>query len=372
MKIRLFPDGGIHSAYLDLVRSPPNGVEFVGNFRYDYATFYQISHKGAMIKILDGLNLPYVIPMSSEIPIHSCQKLLITNANYVVDIEHGNPFMGENAVFKNEYLMFKAITSNLIEMKNCKYIMPWTEKAKEAFMRNFSFVGRDLLKEKTIVVRPCVIQRDIHGGKFDKFTFIFVCGGSFNEKGGIAVLEAFRVFSSDHDCSLIVVGTIPDIVYAKYKDMRGLITWVKLPREEMIRVISKSHCAILPSYADTYGMFLMEAKSFGVPAIVIDSFALSEVVTHKKTGFVVDQDMTIPIRFDKYGCKTIGRADFLSKFIGYVPSAKHIDDLSGAMKYMLSASQSMAGDCIEEISSGRFSIVERDKVLKDVYGALGD
>ena len=372
MKIRLFPDGGVHSAYLDLVRSPPEGIEFVGDFKYDAATIYNVRYRGALIKILDKLQLSYVVPLTSDCPIHSCQKLLITNANYAVDIEHGNPFMGENVVLKHKHIPFMAITANLLQMKNCKYIMPWTEKAKEAFFRNFSFVGADLLKEKTVVVHPCVVPRVADGDKFEKFTFIFVCGGSFNEKGGIALLEAFKILSQDYDCKLIVVGSVPEGVRSKYKDLDRLVIWTKLPRDDMLRVISKSHCVVLPSYADTYGMFIMEAKSFGVPAIIVDNFAAKEIITHKKTGFIIDPDPNVPIRYDRYGCKTMGRSVFLSKFLDYIPNVKHVNDIVYAMKYMISSSEGMAGACIEEIVSGKFSIVERNKLLKDIYYSLGE
>lgn len=371
MKIRLFPDGGIHSAYLDLVRSPPNGVEFVGKFRYDTATNIRIKYRTEITRFLDRYNLPYLVPFASEYPIHSCQKLLLTNANYVIDTEHGNPFMGENNMFKNEHPQFRYLVEHVLHFGNCKYIMPWTYAAEVAFKRNFSFLGKDFLDEKVVVVHPSVSLSKSNEKKFDKFTFIFIGGVSFHEKGGVAVLEAFRRLTDDVNCNLLVVGEVPATIAAEYGSVRGVHIWKRLPREEMLKVISKSHCVVLPSYADTYGMVLLEAKSFGVPAIVVDNFAAKEIVTHKKTGFVIPHDTDMPVRFDRYGCKILGRDVFLSMLKSYEASERHINDLVYAMKYMIGASADMEQDCIDEVKIGRFSILERNRILEGIYGSLG-
>jgi glycosyltransferase involved in cell wall biosynthesis len=370
LKIRLFPDGGIHSAYLDLVRSPPNGVKFVGDFRYDVSTSYNFSYKNHVISILDTLGLPYLIPFDSDCFVHSCQKLIYTKADFVVDIEHGNPFMGSTNVFKHRNSGFRYLVKKIISKDNCKFILPWTEKAKVAFYENFSFLGKDLLDKKTRVVYPCVTPVAIGLRKFDKFTFLFTGGASFYVKGGYQVLEAFKTITDTglFDCELIVVGDIPERVWNNYKDLKGITVINRLSREVMLQTISRSHCVLLPSYADTYGMFLIEAKTFGVPAIVVDCFAAAEIVTDGKTGFVIPSDKSVNMWFDQHGCKRMSKDEFRSQFDSYVPSDLHVSDLVYAMNQVYNSNLKKIGDlCIKETIDGWCSIKERDKRLKEVY-----
>jgi glycosyltransferase involved in cell wall biosynthesis len=368
--VLLFPDGGIHSAYLDLVRSPPNGIDFVGDFKYGIATSYNIRHKKYMMEVCDYMNWPYMTYINSDLFIHSCQKLLYTNSDYVIDIEHGNPFMGSNHVFKHKYLLFKYIVKKIISKDNCKFILPWSEKAKGAFCRNFSFLGKEILDDKVRVVYPCVAPSNVDIKKFDKFTFIFVCGESFFAKGGYQILEAFKVIKDTKlfDCDLIIVGDIPGAIMEKFKHLSGLWCFNRLHRNDLLQTISRCHCALLPSYSDVYGMFLIEAKRFGVPSIVVDNFAASEIITDEKTGLVIPPDSNVNMWFDEYGCKRMSRDEFRSQFNSYVPSDMHVSNLVYAMNQIHSSNiNKMSEECIRETTTGRFSIAERDRRLEGVY-----
>jgi glycosyltransferase involved in cell wall biosynthesis len=369
MRVRIFPDGGVHSAYLDLVGSPPDVIEFVGRFKYNVSTSYNFSFKDHIVKMLDGLELPYLIPFYSDCFVHSCQKLLYTNADFVVDIEHGNPFMGSNGIYKYNSPQFRWVVKKLLLGDNCKMIMPWSETAANAFRLNFNFLGEEFLKTKVNVVNPTTTKCVILPRKFDIFTFIFIGGQSFYAKGGLQTLEAFKKMKiNDAKCELMVVGNTPKSIVKKYMKIKGIWFFNPMPRNKLLELLARCHCLVLPSVGDTYGMVIHEAKARRIPAIVVDSFAAKELVENDVTGYVVGVDKNINPWFDEFGRKRLSKIQFHSQFATYVPSHEHVLELYHAMTNMfMNGWLDMSNRVMSEVETGRFSSIERNKKLKMIY-----
>ena len=367
MKIRLFPDGRIHSAYLDMVKHPPEGVEYVGKFEFSPGTSYDMNNKNMVRKVLDMVEFPYLFGIESDCLIHSCQKLLWTKSDFVVDIEHGNPFMGAYHVHKYRYPQFRRIVDKILSAENCKAILPWSGTAAVSFMLNFMFL-RGGVFDKIRVINPAV---EFVGArkKFNRFTFMFVAGGSFYAKGGLQTLQAFELLRRDcgEDAHLIMMGEIPDEIYSRYGHINGLHLMGQMPREKLLNALSHCHCLVLPSHADTFGMTVLEAKARGIPTIMADSFAADEVVTHGYTGYLVGVDRTIDLRFDNYGRKRIGKGEFHRQFAGYIPDALHVTEILHAMSDMIFSHKNMGRNCLDEVRNGKFSVGVRNKALKEVY-----
>lgn len=383
MKVRLFPDGRIHSAYLDMVKHPPEGVEYVGDFEFSPGTSYDMNNKDIVRKVLDVVEFPYLFNIdcassmrsvshpqgcdTSDCLIHSCQKLLWTKSDFVVDIEHGNPFMGAYHVHKYRYPQFRRIVDKILSADNCKAILPWSGTAAVSFMLNFMFL-RGGVFDKIRVINPAV-EYVGEKKKFSEFTFMFVAGGSFYAKGGLQTLQAFELLRRDFgdDVHLIMMGEIPDEIYTRYGHINGLHLMGRMPREKLLNTLSHSHCLVLPSHADTFGMTVLEAKARGVPTIMADSFAADEVVTHGHTGYLVGVDRNVDLRFDNYGRKRMGKGEFHRQFDNYVPDALHVTEIMNAMDAMIYCHDRLGKNCLEEIQRGKFSINVRNKALKEVY-----
>ena len=369
MKVRLFPDGGVHSMYLEMVNHPPEGIEYVGDFSYSPGTSLDVSNKNMIKGLLDITKMPYVVRLKSDDFIHSCQKLLWTGADFVVDVEHGNPFMGAYEVFKHMSPQFRFIVKRLLGADNCKGILPWSKRAERGFKMNFEFLGGDILNNKVHMVYPAVSMKD-RFKKYDKFTFIFIGGESFYAKGGLQVLKAFEDIKHNwgFDCDLIMVGKIPQHIRDKYEDNKDGI-WIYSPMDRglLLHELSKCHCLLLPSVGDTFGMTLLEAKSMGVPAVVVDSFAAMEIVTDWETGRVIRPDGNIDPWFDENGCKRMGKDDFHYQFKSYTPTKEHVENLAEAMMDISKHWSIMGRKCMSEIMSGKFSIEERNKKLGVIY-----
>jgi glycosyltransferase involved in cell wall biosynthesis len=60
------------------------------------------------------------------------------------------------------------------------------------------------------------------------------------------------------------------------------------PNDPALRSLyATCHLFSMPSYAETFGIAAVEAAAAGLPAVVTDVGALSEIVKHDETGFVV-------------------------------------------------------------------------------------
>jgi glycosyltransferase involved in cell wall biosynthesis len=369
--IKLFPDGKIHSAYLDMVTHPPEGVNYMGDF--SHARPFVVDGGSWFRRAADYLMMPYVFTVESPYLIHSCQKLLNTKSDFVVDIEHGNPFMGPYNVFKHEYQPFQAIVKKILSADNCKAIMPWSKAAQAAFIWNFDFLGDKTLFDKLKVIYPATPSIGI-GRKFDKFTFIFVGGESFYAKGGLQTLLAFLFLKKQHnmDADLIMIGNIPQKIKELFTipQMHELGLWMIGPvrRQVLLDTMSLSHCLVLPTHGDTFGMTVLEAKARGLPSIMVDSFSANELITHNKTGLIIEPDEAVNKWFDEMGCKRMGKNEFHSQFNDYNPSNLHVMRLALAMSKMLKDKcGNMPQHCIKESRHGKFSVRERNKKLKEVY-----
>lgn len=373
MKVEIFPSGGVHSMYLDTIQSPPEGVEYIGGFSHAPGSSIDSGYSRVGKYVLDKLRLPYFArPIYEDADfVHSSQKMLLTNKDYVIDVEHGNPFMGADIVNKTDYLHYRWLVSKFLNKDNCKYILPWTNTAMNAFNYNYGFLGRDLLEEKVRVVYPATKYVGKHH-KTDTFTFTFVGGttwDTFYSKGGIQVLQAAQMLDfAGFEFDLNFVSKyIPD-----YIDVGGdgLFVANGLPRDKLMEMFMYTDVVLLPSACDTFGMVLIEAMARGVPSIVSDSFAAKEVVGD--AGVVIESDYNVNRWFDNNNLKIFGKGPFHDQFRygEYCPSFEHVYDLANAMADMIEDASMLkmkSKECLREVKNGRFSIDTRNKLLRDVY-----
>nr|WP_302846866.1 glycosyltransferase [Thermophagus xiamenensis] len=59
-----------------------------------------------------------------------------------------------------------------------------------------------------------------------------------------------------------------------------------MPNEKVLKLLKNSHVALLPTYADTYGYFVLEAQACGCPVISTDIRALPEI-NNNECGWII-------------------------------------------------------------------------------------
>lgn len=373
MKVEIFPSGGVHSVYLDMINNPPDDIIYFGNYKHSNESVINSRFRSSFMRVADYFQLPYVISYNSDVDIiHSSQKILNTKNNYVIDIEHGNPFMGSDKVFKYEWAHFRFLVRKYLLKNNCRKIIPWTNKAMEAFKINFSFLGDGFFKDKVEVIYPAVKYVGMHENT-DIPTFTFVAGSTwdtFYTKGGVDVLRAAKILE-DYGFEFkinFISSNIPDMFRKSLP--KSVVLYEYMSRNDLMKLLFNSDFLLLPSLCDTFGISILEAKAMGVPTIGFNSFAASEIIG--TGGVVFDSALDIERWFDEFGRKVMNKSKFHGQF-KYPTGFGFLFDLglAGAMFEVLSGNRcvySMKRNCLDDINSGgRFSLSVRNKKIKEIY-----
>ena len=166
----------------------------------------------------------------------------------------------------------------------------------------------EAIKKKMIVLHPpqkLIIDNIASKPKLDKenpkliFTFV---GNQFFGKGGREVLNVFKKICVQHpNIKLNIISNFSPDSYASAttkQDVEQLKNeFPELPanihilgsikNEQVLQVLCNSHVALLPSYADTYGYFVLEAQACGCPVISTDIRALPEI-NNNECGWVIN------------------------------------------------------------------------------------
>jgi glycosyltransferase involved in cell wall biosynthesis len=121
-------------------------------------------------------------------------------------------------------------------------------------------------------------------------TRLLFVGRDFERKGGFEVVKAFTLLRKQAigDLTLTVAGpsswpgggTPPEGV-----DFRG-----SAAPEEIAALYDSHDLFVLPSHFEAFGIVFGEALSRGVPCIGRDAFAMPEIITEGKTGYLVKSE----------------------------------------------------------------------------------
>lgn len=166
----------------------------------------------------------------------------------------------------------------------------------------------EAIKKKMIVLHPpqkLIIDNIASKPKLDKenpkliFTFV---GNEFFRKGGREVLNVFKKICLQHpNIKLNIISNFSPDSYASAttkQDVEQLKNeFPELPanihilgsikNEQVLQILCNSHVALLPTYADTYGYFVLEAQACGCPVISTDIRALPEI-NNNECGWVIN------------------------------------------------------------------------------------
>lgn len=346
-----FPDSAY---YKYLVESPPKGIEFLNAEKEKgvisdkrflwFSNFLKRNiRRWAEIFLLDIPNA-HLSPKGDYDLIHCCHCLSKNlDKPWVCDIE----MTGSLAVSGLDSKKGRERVREILMRDNCKKILPWTKYAYNKILEMFPEV-----KDKLEVVYPAVPEiKYLKKPKNKRLKIIFVAR-YFDIKGGLIALEVLEELRKKHGIEGIVVSSVPDEIKKKYSKLK---IYDLMPQKDLFELMRKSDVFLYPSAIDTFGFSILEAWSFGMPVVTIntkDTASRKEIVEDGKTGFIFDVEGEI--EFDKIGEKESFIIEKLAE-----NASKLIEDekLLGKMR----------ARCLEEIRSGKFSIKKRNDRLRKIY-----
>ena len=129
------------------------------------------------------------------------------------------------------------------------------------------------------------------------------------EKGVEDFCEVAKKFKNNSNIKFIFVGGYEDKNYSKYikKRYKDLVIFPGVMSvDQLLSFYDTSDLFLFLSHRDSFGLVLVEAMYFKLPAIVWNVTGLSEVVTNKYNGF----------------CCSFGKLNIVQKKLKYLLSNK--------------------------------------------------
>lgn len=194
--------------------------------------------------------------------------------------------------------------SSMIMRKNISHVL-----IKEAYQA-YSFVDRlvsvspalnQVIKDEFHIDSTYIPNMvDTDSFKFEKTnkndSFVFISVGSLiMGKRMDLTIEAFtEAFTDQEDVSLVIIGDGPErpeisnrIVKYNLQDRIRLLGG--LERKDISKYMNKSHCFVLPSRSETFGVVYIEAMACGLPVIATRCGGPEEFV-NDSNGLLIDVD----------------------------------------------------------------------------------
>ncbi|MEK6925703.1 MAG: glycosyltransferase family 4 protein [Nanoarchaeota archaeon] len=243
----------------------------------------------------------------------------------------------------------RKIVKKILQRKNCKKILAWTEECKNGIIRMFPEI-----ENKVDVIYPAV-PRQIPNikRKSREITLLFV-GRYFDRKGGLHTLEAFdKITKERKNAKCLFVSVVPEKVLKRYSKNKRIIFIDLLPQNKLFEeVYPNVDIFVYPGYSDTFGFSMLEAMSFGIPTVTVDGYARKELIDDGYTGFIIPN-------VERVNQGRIGKKEKLI-----------IDEIVKRVLVLIDKPEirsRMRKNCLKNIETGKFSIEERNKKFERIY-----
>lgn len=365
IKVKLL--AGTHAVYKELIDFPPENV------LYDYSKKSATFHYGlsATLKrkisswIFNFFHLPRLIylPKDKNQLIHSCRGILMLNRKpWLIDFEHIVSCVGYDFNKINQ-IHYTRIIEKFFSSPYCKKILPWSYAARQTILH---YLNASKFKEKIEVVYPAMHKINFIKEKNEKIRILFV-GHAFLAKGGLDLVEAFKILNKKYDINLTMITNLPK-GYEKLKQISNINFIPPLPREKVFKYYKKADIFCLPSYVDSFGFVLLEAKAFGLPIVTSNFFAMPELIQDNENGITIQ----IPKQIKNFPFTKNPKKD-IPKYLNYINKGAHkelINQLVDKISLLIEDTtlrKKFSQKGKKEIEKGKFSIRERNKKLKKIY-----
>ena len=192
---------------------------------------------------------------------------------------------------------------------SCKQIIAWSENAA-GFQRKFlseisSEISEPILAKMRVIHPPQEMLTDhVTPREYDQQHPIrsALVGAGFFRKGGRELFRAFEKLAGDEGLPvrLVVVSSLRMEPYAAHETEEDLARareviaekpqWLEyyneLPNLEVLDLLKNADVGLLPTWADTYGLSVLEAQAAGCPVITTDVRALPEI-NNNRVGWLI-------------------------------------------------------------------------------------
>jgi len=383
-KIQFYPTiYHLHTAYKTLVTNPPNGYQFIESQNKQKHLIIILKESLIFRKLykltvsLININFPLYLTRKQKISedidlIFSMGNLYFGDRPWVLDILDTPSVLSgyKYQIFLKEK---EKIEKNL-SAKNCKAIICSHETSFKFMEKIFS----DKIRKKLLLIRPAVKLPGNFKGlnqkeKNPNFQILFVGSitnpADFYVKGGLEALECFKTLSKKYEnTKLIVRCKIPEEIKKKYSLKNIIFIEKQMEYKDLINLYIQSDIFLMPSHQYVL-MAVLEAMSYGLPIVGLDTYAVRDYLEDKRNAFVVKPSKNIPYDDPSYPTNTRSKE--------FVSAIKKIDrrvinDLTEKIGILINEpflKEKMSNESLKIINK-KFSIEKRNKELKKLFDKI--
>lgn len=369
-KIKVFINPGVHPQFKEIIDYPPANVKFIYDKpRGDHNSKYMRKKREILSKIHTKLQFPRITFIRNAEKydiIHSTRGIIPINKKpWIVDIESGAAFASLKWKELKKPLM-RTIIRKYLASPYCRKILPQSEAAKKSLLEN---IDCSKFKDKIETLYLAYHTTKLKRKKSKKIRISFIGRGYF-EKGGHDTQQAFEILNKKYPGRLLLKMkcNVPEKYKLKLSNVKYLDK-IDDQKEFYKEIFGDCDIYVQPTTIDSFGVSILEAMSTGLPIVCTDDFTLPELVKDGYNGFLVKS----PVNWYPYALK--------NDWEGYKKKAekdhpKTVKELVKKISILIEnpkLRKRMGKNSFKLVSSGKFSIKERNKELEKIYKeALAD
>jgi glycosyltransferase involved in cell wall biosynthesis len=295
-----------------LIENPPEGYEFIVNENKSKSKLIKKAKDNGLTRFLYKSIIKKtfnVLNFANKLAYHESPEeadLILTTGQivnekkpWIVKILDSPFILGANdykVFMKNKEKISKALASEY-----CKKIIVHTHIAEKMMRRYFPIE----VTKKIEILTPAMPTKVEEKIKHDSLNLLFI--GSINNpheftmKGGIQVIKTFKELKKKYpNVKLTIKCKVPDEVKKEY-DLND-ITLIEdiIPYEDVKKLYKESDLLLMLGYGGYMIMSYLEAFSYGLPIIALDTFGVSDFIVDGKTGFKIKPSKNVPINNPAY------------------------------------------------------------------------
>lgn len=314
-----------------------------------------------------GPRMIYLPRIQSCDLIHSYNRCILNKKSWVVDFEHAQSF-----AFKPEFMkpVSWLFLKKLFQSNCCKRLLPWSEFAKQSFLKSVKSVNNQKITDKITVLSPAirVDQRERTKKESENMRMIFV-GSDFKRKGGNILLNVMKKVK---DVDVTIISTLQDctpdekgLIMKKVQNDPHVNLIQGIPREELLRkVYAENDVLILPTLSETFGYSILEAMSKSLAVVSTNIGAIPEMVESEKNGFLIHTpqeliDYNAQYPYDHLKNFTLSKVQVQEMEHDLIKKIEEIRDNKKLLTTMKRRSLRIVED--------KFTFKKRNRLLKEVY-----
>jgi len=264
--------------------------------RYPHYFLYKLGYKSSILA-----NSHYSIFNPKKEIRHFYNSVSFSKAPWISTFETRLPR------WKTELIALQKIGIKLLASDNCKKLIAMSDTAKmiqhKYVEEHFPDYQKDINpKIQTLYPPQKQIIRSYDEKEISSENIVLtMVGNAFFRKGGLEILKVFDRLTKKH--LPIHLNVMSSLIYGDHatqstkKDRTKAEKMIKrnpfishyhsVPNEKVLEILKKTHVAMLPSYAETFGFAVLEAQAAGCPVITTDIRAFPEI-NNESCGWIIN------------------------------------------------------------------------------------